>query len=338
MSTRSIDGVSRKLADRQPAPAPPSYDHIIIKKLRRRKHLIWLLWFLFIIPAVGGTFLIFPSRTSREQTANVVISEPKAEAQSQAVTIREPEEVSNPLQDFVKKLVEGKPVNVGIYVEDLKAGTKASHNSSQEFNSASLYKLFVANEIFRLVSEGKLSMDGSLTLKIAGDNPDTPEDETKTSSRSIRSCLEVMLTRSDNACGQALGTKIGWSRQNKSLKTQGYAGTKLNDPPKTTVGDVGLLLRRTYKDELVNPQSSQDLLALLKAQQIKTKLPKGLPAGTLIAHKTGELDGFEHDAGIVYGPKTTYIIVVMSGPWKTSPQARATIAELSRDIYGFLNN
>ena len=72
------------------------------------------------------------------------------------------------------------------------------------------------------------------------------------------------------------------------------------------------------------------LLALLKNQRINNRLPVGLPAGPVIAHKTGDLDDALHDAGLVYGPKTTSVAVMMSPSWNSPCHAPPIFANLSR--------
>ena len=63
-------------------------------------------------------------------------------------------------------------------------------------------------------------------------------------------------------------------------------------------------------------------------------MPKYLPSDTLIAHKTGELDSFSHDSGIVYTPNGNYIIVVMSD--STNPKgAEDRIANISKSVYDY---
>jgi beta-lactamase class A len=74
---------------------------------------------------------------------------------------------------------------------------------------------------------------------------------------------------------------------------------------------------------------------LLKDQRVNNRLPQGLPGGTVIAHKTGDLDGVVHDAGIVYGPKTNYLVVVTSGPWNAPGNAPAMFADLSRQLWNY---
>ena len=76
-------------------------------------------------------------------------------------------------------------------------------------------------------------------------------------------------------------------------------------------------------------------MALLKDQRVNNRLPVGLPKGTVIAHKTGDLEGVVHDAGIVFGPKTDYLVVVVSGPWAVPGGAPAKFADLSRQLWNY---
>ncbi len=76
------------------------------------------------------------------------------------------------------------------------------------------------------------------------------------------------------------------------------------------------------------------MLVLLKKQRLNEKIPKYIPEGIAIAHKTGELDLFSHDAGIVYTPKDTYIIVVLSeNDFRT--EANEQIANISKNVYNY---
>jgi len=76
------------------------------------------------------------------------------------------------------------------------------------------------------------------------------------------------------------------------------------------------------------------MISILKDQTLNQKLPKYLPAGTGIAHKSGELDEYSHDTGIVYAPWGEYIIVALSK--SADPQiASETIAQISKDVYDY---
>lgn len=54
------------------------------------------------------------------------------------------------------------------------------------------------------------------------------------------------------------------------------------------------------------------MLNLLLAQERRYKIPAGLPSGVKSGNKTGEADSYQHDAAIVYGKKTDYVIVVFA--------------------------
>ena len=76
------------------------------------------------------------------------------------------------------------------------------------------------------------------------------------------------------------------------------------------------------------------MLDLLKKQKLNNKLPANLPEGVEIAHKTGEIGYFTHDAGIVYTSKGDYIIVVLSQSDMPSA-AEDRIASISKNVYDY---
>ncbi len=80
------------------------------------------------------------------------------------------------------------------------------------------------------------------------------------------------------------------------------------------------------------------MLDLLRWQKLNTKIPKYLPENLIIAHKTAELDEFNHDVGIVFAPSGDYIIVVMSKSDISSRYlAEERIAVVSREVYKYFN-
>lgn len=210
---------------------------------------------------------------------------------------------------------------VGISVKHLGSGLANQISANNVFTSASLYKLFVAKQIYERADIGTLDLDAP--SGVAG--------------KTIEQCVKIMIDISDNSCGSALGDKVGWGKQNGALNSEGYVGTSLQALQKTTAADVALLLERLYKGELLEPETSLLYLTHLKQQRVNNRLPLGLPAGTVIAHKTGDLYGYLHDAGIVYSPGGDYVIVMTSGPWKSGSQGVSKFIELSRIVYTHFN-
>lgn len=228
---------------------------------------------------------------------------------------------SKQLQVLVDKLAKSATSPVYISVRDLKTGAKADNGGGTSITSASLYKLFVANQVYRQVDAGKLR----LTKKL-------PRGKT------IEQCLQPMIVISDNACGAQLGDLLDWGSQDVDLHNQGYNGTSLADLPHTDSNDVALLFARLYAGKLLSAKNNAAFLELLKDQQVNNRLPQGLPDNTVIAHKTGDLYGYMHDAGIVYGAKTDYVVSIMTGPWDYPAQSTTAFKSMSSQLWDFFEN
>ncbi|HLJ74719.1 MAG TPA: serine hydrolase, partial [Thermoanaerobaculia bacterium] len=79
---------------------------------------------------------------------------------------------------------------------------------------------------------------------------------------------------------------------------------------------------------------SKQMLDILSAQEFNSGIPAGLPPGTHVAHKTGNLTNFAHDSGIVYRPDgSAYILVVLTRGYAKLEQANQVIAQISRAIW-----
>lgn len=103
----------------------------------------------------------------------------------------------------------------------------------------------------------------------------------------------------------------------------------------TSVKDCGLLLERIYLGQCVSTEASSEMLGILLEQECTWKIPEGVPEGIAIANKTGETDTSQHDIAIVYGPKATYILCVMS---QDCPENTAidNIRSISKTVYNYL--
>jgi beta-lactamase class A len=282
--------------------------------------------FVLMVPLF---FVIISSLISHAPAARAQKAATQAKPASQTASSAIVKNSSHPVdmvavQNTLSQFAASAGAPYGIVVINLKDGATANVNANNSFISASLYKLFVALAVYKGIDSGSINSGGA-----TGHGVNT----------SVADCLNNMITWSDNTCGVALGSLIGWERQNASMHNAGYTSTFLqsNDDEKTSAGDVALLLKRLYDGTLLSPNSTQAFIGLLTAQQINDRLPVGLPAGVKIAHKTGDLDGYVHDAGIVYGKSGDYVIAAMSGPWATPGNAPSSFASLSSKVYSSLN-
>lgn len=222
---------------------------------------------------------------------------------SQASIIASMVKLSADLQTVVDDFAGNEPNEYGIYIEHLATGAAALHNPDQQFITASLYKPFAVVESLRMVEDNKLSLKTVLS---------------NTDGRTVNKCIWDTITVSDNPCGRALRSISGLSTSAgiSKLSADGYENTAMTgDYPVSTARDVAHLFKNLYEQKLLKPAENEIIMNALLHQQINNRLPQGLPEGTEIAHKTGDLEGVVHDGGIVYNQKHgDYIIVVLSGP------------------------
>lgn len=100
----------------------------------------------------------------------------------------------------------------------------------------------------------------------------------------------------------------------------------------STAQDIGILMEKLYKGEVISNDSSQKMIELLKRCEDHGALQRGLPDDAVFAHKTGCAETYYHDGGIVYMPGRDYIIVVFSNGVYNYP---SLMEEVSSYIYEY---
>lgn len=258
-----------------------------------------------------------------------------------------PSPTSLPSSSSLKKVVEGALSGTkgtyGIVIKNFKTGEAYYKDDHRIFEPGSLYKLWVMAEVFAQIQNGEIKEDEILSDSVTNLNskfdidPGVAELTDGTITLSVKDALEQMITISHNYAAYLLTDRVELSNVAKFLEKQNFSESMLGAPPKTTAYDIAQFFEKLYKGELGNAENTQKMLDLLKKQALDSKLPKYLPGNTDIAHKTGEIDYFTHDAGIVYTPKGDYIIVVLSE--SDSPAgAEDRIAQASQAVYEYFTS
>lgn len=144
-----------------------------------------------------------------------------------------------------------------------------------------------------------------------------------------------MIKISDNTCAQAILDLVGWAETDKVIQAAGFTSTSLNNSAggymSTTANDVAALFRALYNQTLINSTHTDYLFSLMKQQIYRSGIPAGSPDSTVV-DKVGFLEGWNHDAAIVYAPNTTYVLVIM-----TTNSSFSQIKELANQIYNLYN-
>lgn len=247
------------------------------------------------------------------------------------------------LSDVVLKSLKGNEGTYGVAIKNLKTGESYYYNEKKIFQSASLYKLWVMAEAYRLIEQGSLDPEKVLSAEVEALNnkfdiaTESAELTQGTVSARVQDSITQMIVISSNYSALLLVSEIKLSSVSKFLSDFGFLHSKTGSPPTTTANDIADFYEKLYKGQLGNKKSTQAMLDLLKNQTLNDRIPKYLPDTLSIGHKTGELDGFKHDAGIVYAPKGDYIIVIMSDT-KDPQIAAEQEALLSKAVYQYFES
>lgn len=252
---------------------------------------------------------------------------------------------ANSLKEAVESSLEGTQGTYSVVIKNLNTGESYTRDGEREYEAGSLYKLWVMGEAFRQIEEGNLNEDDVLSQDIAilnekfGIATDSAEQKEGQITLTVSEALNQMITISHNYAALLLTEKLKLSKVAAFLQSNGFnvssVGTE-GDVPVTTASDIALFFEKLYKGNLANSANSKKMMDLLLNQKLNNKLPKNLPDGVQIAHKTGELGFISHDAGIVFSSKGDYIIVVLSK--SSNPKgANERIAKVSESVFNYFN-
>lgn len=223
------------------------------------------------------------------------------------------EEKQTDLEQILRKYQEEITPESSAVVIDLDDQVKATSNQNHQFVAASLYKLFVAYAIYEKIEQGEI----------------TYEQKVPNSSFTVEACLQAMIAVSDNECGFELGNLVDWKQLDQKLENEGYTETKLDNydengdldgDKKTSARDVAKLLYDLVQGNLLNSEATEDFLGNLKKQQRNDRIPQGLSRDAEVAHKTGELEDYRHDAAIIREGEKQYIAVMLTADWENPSQ------------------
>lgn len=219
-----------------------------------------------------------------------------------------------PIQNIFRKNIINADTTFGIVVWDLNTGQKHTLNEGEQFESASLYKLAVMYNLFYLESKGVL-------------NTDQPN---------IKKNLDLMITVSSNEASLYLvDNYTSWDEITNLMLVKGLKKTVFNNSTLlTTPEDIAALLFLINDPNDISPEARNKMMELLRNQEINDRIPELLPVGATVYHKTGEVNGSRHDAGIVTNPSgASYILVIMTKDSDMPEEIKHTMAKISSEIY-----
>ena len=248
---------------------------------------------------------------------------------------------------------------VGLYIKDLTTGETLSINGRDQFPSASVIKVPILVELFHNIERGTLKLTDPLIMLAADQRPgsgilqflSTPHTLT------VADAALLMTILSDNTATNLIIDKVGIRNVNARMDSLGLKQTRLHAKVflgaattidtaatrkwgfgVTTPEEMGTLFERMYRGTAVSDTASRQMLSMLRRNFDYEEIPRLLPPGVSVAHKTGKLEASRSDCGIVYNKGRDYVLCVFTKDnqdksWRIDTEARVTIGELARMVH-----
>jgi beta-lactamase class A len=259
----------------------------------------------------------------------------------------------------IEEAIGKSGADVGVAFRTLDGKTEWYFHADDAFHAASTMKIPVLIELLHQVREGRLKLDDPLLVKNefhslvdgsiytldAGDDSEADLYKAAGQTRSLRQLCELMITVSSNLATNLLIEKLGVENIRATVHSlhadgmnvlrgveDGKAFAKgLNNT--TTARGLLQLMDAIALGEAVDADASRQMIEILERQKFNEGIPAGLPAGTRVAHKTGEITKIHHDAAIVFAARPFVLVILVRGIADTKVSA-ALMADITRQLYG----
>ncbi len=259
---------------------------------------------------------------------------------------------------IIESAIGKSGAEVAIAFRTLDGRTQWLRHADDTFHAASTMKVAVLIELYRQAAQGRLRLDEAIPVRnqfrsVVDGSPFAldPQDDSETdlyeaigSTRTLSELSELMITVSSNLATNLLMDRLGVDNIRAGVHALGADGMNvrrdledgkafargLNNT--TTASALLRLLEAIAKGQAVDEKSSREMLAILERQTVNDRIPAGLPPGVRVAHKTGEITGIRHDAGIVFAGRP-FVLVVLTRGARSAEAGSDLIAEISRQLY-----
>ena len=162
----------------------------------------------------------------------------------------------------------------------------------------------------------------------------TPAPTTRIVEMDAREAARLMIQVSDNETAYALAERLTWRAVREAPRRLGMTATTLAGENYTTnASDIAAFFTRLHAGRLLGPAEDAAMLDMLRGQLVRDRIPRLLPDDVEIAHKTGRLDAFANDAGIVYAPGGPFVLVLLTESDETLGPGYEAIRTLAAMAY-----
>ncbi len=258
----------------------------------------------------------------------------------------------------IETLISKSGADVAVAFRTLDGRSEWLRSPDESFHAASTMKVPVLIELYRQAHAGQVRLDDTLVIKnefhsladgslytlSPGDDSEQDLYRAAGEKRTLAQLDELMITVSSNLATNLLMQKLGVANIRAAVHALGADGMQvlrgvedgkafergMNNT--TTARALLILMQAIAEGRAVDADSSRAMVAVLERQTFNDRIPAGLPPGTRVAHKTGEITKIQHDAAIVYAPRP-FVLVVLTRGIEDPGQSAALTAEITRQLY-----
>ena len=245
------------------------------------------------------------------------------------------------LRSSIERVTHSINATWGIYVKSLDTGEEIAIDADRQMETMSTIKIPLMVEALEHVKAGKFKLTDKYTFVQADSQPGTGTIQRLDPGAvmTVKDLITMMIIVSDNTATEVLYRMVGGpDAVDRRMDTLGLRKTRaLNVPSKwfpalrsapsteqfyrdgkspfgmSTAREMGTLLEMMERGTLVDKESSDLMLRIMRAQLYRTRIPRYV-TGYTIPHKTGDfLPYVGDDVGVLEAPGRTIVLTVFTG-------------------------
>src|SRR5262245_2173973 len=255
------------------------------------------------------------------------------------------------------------PHEIAVACRDLATGAEWLVSPDESFHAASTMKIAVLIELWRQAEAGEIALDREVRLEnsfasivdgspFALDPADDSDSELYTrigTEVPLRELARRMIVRSSNLATNTLIALVGPARVQSTIESLGTTHMRVlrgvedgkayqaGLSNSVTARDLMLLLAALAEGRALSAAGTREAIEILAGQELSTMIPAGLPPGTRVAHKTGDITGIRHDAAIVFPQDgSPYVLVILTRGYDDHADADRAGATIARAVHSHL--
>lgn len=238
---------------------------------------------------------------------------------------------------------------VSVAVRDLETGQRVELHARERMHAASTMKLAVLLAAYRLhapldkpvrVENRFRSLADGSEFAVDPKDDDDPWPHAQLGKEvPLGVLIEHMIARSSNLATNLVMQTLPAEEVERVCRQLGAGDMRvLRGVEDSKAHEKGLDNLATAHDlavllEAAPPQA----VAVLEQQEQNGGIPAGLPPGTRVAHKTGDVTRHSHDAALVFPEgRKPYVLVVMTRGFERRHEAEALMRDISRLVFDHL--